>query len=92
MTRTTRIATFLLAALGTLLVAGCGGPNLFDRVGGFWGYGICGVIVVILDIIALVEIVGSTWTFGRKAVWSLVIIFFPVLGLILYWIFAREAA
>jgi len=91
MTRVHRIATLLLAALGSLLIAGCGGPNLIERIGGFWGYGICGIIIVILDVIALVEIAGSTWTFGRKALWAVVIVFFPVLGLLLYWIFARES-
>jgi hypothetical protein len=91
MKRTHRIASVVLAVLGISLLAGCGGPNLFERVGGFWGYGICGIIVVILDVLALLEIAGSSWPFGRKALWAVLIIFFPVGGLILYWFFAREA-
>lgn len=75
-------------AVSTLL-AGCGGPNLFERAGSPWGYGLCSLIIVILDIIALVEIVGSDREFSSKAIWSLLIIFLPVLGLILYWFFER---
>lgn len=91
MTSKHRITSVLLAAIGTLFLAGCGGPNLIDRFGGFWGAGICGIIVVVLDVIALLEIAGTNWTFGRKALWGLLIFFFPVGGLVLYWFFARES-
>jgi hypothetical protein len=75
-------------AMSTLLV-GCGGPNLFERMQYGWYYGFCSTVIVILDIIALVEIIGSDRAFSTKALWSLLIIFLPVLGLILYWIFER---
>ncbi len=71
------------------MLAGCGGPNLFDRVGGFWAYGICSAIVVVLDIIAIIEVMGSPRSSGDKALWILLIIFFPVGGLILYYIFGK---
>lgn len=74
--------------LSTLLV-GCGGPNLFERMQSPWYYGFCSTVIVILDIIALVEIVGSDREFSSKVIWSLLIVFLPVLGLILYWIFER---
>ena len=78
------LASLLLAAA----VSGCG-PNLFNRVTNFWSLSCCGAIVVILDIIALVELAGSARTTGSKALWAAIIIFFPVLGCVLYYFFAR---
>ena len=78
-----------LVVLSTALLAGCGGPNLVDRVGGFWAYGICSAIIVVLDILAIIEVVGSGRGTGDKALWILLIIFFPVGGLILYWLFGK---
>lgn len=77
-----------LAALSLLglLLAGCG-PNLIDRVTGPMG-GICGLIIVILDIVALVGLWQSGRSTGDKVLWTLLIVFFPVGGLILYYIFA----
>ena len=79
-----------LLAFMTLFLVGCGGPNLMDRIDGFWGYGICGVIIVIMDVIALIEVAGSPRGFGDKVLWFLLIIFFPVGGLILYFLFGRS--
>lgn len=86
-----KIRTFthvLLSLLLAVSVAGCG-PNLFNRLGNFWSLSCCGGIVVILDIIALVELAGSAKSTGDKVLWALIIIFFPVLGCILYYFFAR---
>ena len=82
---------FLPAALALMatVVAGCG-PNLFERVGNFWSLSCCGILIVVLDIIALVELAGSTKTTGNKVLWALLIIFFPVGGCILYYIFGRS--
>lgn len=80
-----------LAVVFMLVLTGCGGPNLIDRFGNFWSYGVCSAIIVILDIIALVEVFGSeNRTTGDKILWTLVIVFFPLGGLILYYMFGRE--
>jgi len=76
----------LSLALLALVVAGCG-PNLIDRVTGPVG-GICGLIIVILDIVALVNLWQSGRDTGNKVLWTLLIVFFPVGGLILYYLFA----
>lgn len=78
-----------LAAAMILVLAGCGGPNLFEALGSGWSYGICGTVILVLDILALVQIAGTRWSFGRKAIWALLIIFFPVGGLILWWLFGK---
>jgi hypothetical protein len=77
---------FAALSLLTLLLVGCG-PNLIDRVTGPVG-GICGLIIVILDIVALVGLWQSGRSTGDKVLWTLLIVFFPVGGLILYYIFA----
>jgi hypothetical protein len=77
---------FTLLAVG---LAGCG-PNLVERVSNFWSLSCCGGVIVILDVVALVELAGSAKSTGNKALWALVIIFFPVLGCILYYFFGRS--
>ncbi len=77
---------FAALSLLTLLLVGCG-PNLIDRVTGPVG-GICGLIIVILDIVALVGLWQSGRSTGDKVLWTLLIVFFPVGGLILYYVFA----
>jgi hypothetical protein len=79
-----------LLALMVLVLAGCG-PSLFERLGNFWSLSCCGVIVVILDIVALVELAGSTRSTGNKLLWALLILFFPVGGCILYYLFGRSS-
>jgi hypothetical protein len=75
--------------MSSILLAGCG-PNLFDRMANFWSLGCCGLVIVILDIIALLELAGSSRSTADKVLWALLIIFFPVGGLILYYFFGRR--
>ncbi|KAJ3042690.1 hypothetical protein HDV00_006747 [Rhizophlyctis rosea] len=43
-----------------------------------------GLVVLILDIIAVIEVLGSNRTVAGKLGWTLMIFFFPVLGIIIY--------
>ena len=52
-------------------------------------YGIVGLVVFILDIIAAVEILTGSKSVGNKVLWLLVIFFLPVLGMILYFLLGR---
>ncbi len=47
-----------------------------------WGGGIFALIVLILDIWAIVQVVGSGTSAAMKVVWVLVILILPVIGLI----------
>lgn len=79
----------LLLTVAALTLAGCSGGNLLDRVVNFWSLSCCGTVVVILDIIALVELAGSPRSTGRKLLWAAVVVLFPYLGCLLYYLFGR---
>lgn len=73
------LALALLATIGFLVLAGCAdGMNIGA------GGGIVGLIILILDIYAIVKIVGSAASVGMKILWVLIVLFLPVLGLILW--------
>ena len=86
---TRRLSTTLPAALLGLLaltLAGCAGGNLIELLGRPWAWGPCTLIIVILDIVALVNLWQSPRDTGSKVLWTLLIVFFPVGGLILYYV------
>jgi hypothetical protein len=49
--------------------------------------GVFGIIILVLDIWAIVNVVASNNGFLSKLIWVLVIIFLPILGFILWLIF-----
>ncbi len=49
-------------------------------------YGILGLIILILDIWAIVKVVGSSASTGTKVLWVLLILILPVVGLILWFL------
>ncbi len=48
--------------------------------------GIIGLIVLVLDIYAIVQVLGSTTTPLKKILWSLFILVAPVLGLLVWYL------
>lgn len=48
---------------------------------------IFGIIILVADIWAIVNVFGSTASTGAKVLWTLLILILPVLGLII-WFFA----
>lgn len=76
--------------VAALFLTGCGGPNLLERMSApYWG--VCGTVIIVLDIVALVDLLGDDRReFGGKLLWTLLIVFFPVGGLILYYVFGRD--
>jgi hypothetical protein len=55
---------------------------VFREVNGFWG-----LIVLAADIWAIVNILQSGTSTGKKVLWTLLVILLPVLGFII-WFFA----
>lgn len=82
-----RTLLVVLAPL-TVVLAGCTGPDLIDRLSQQqWGF--CGTIIVVLDIVALVDLLGGDYGTTGKVLWSLLIVFFPVGGVVLYFLLGR---
>lgn len=53
--------------------------------------GILGLLVLILDIFAVASVLIGRGSVMHKLIWTLLILFLPVLGMILYFIFGRNA-
>jgi hypothetical protein len=51
-----------------------------------FSYSIWGLLILVLDIIALVSLLKSGADSGTKILWVILIILLPVLGMILYFI------
>jgi len=49
--------------------------------------GLIGLVILVLDIWAIINIFQSSSTTGKKVLWTLVILIFPLIGLII-WYFA----
>lgn len=53
-------------------------------------YSLLGIIILVLDIIALLSIIQSGMTLGMKIVWALVVLFLPVIGMILWFLIGNK--
>ncbi|KAH7413518.1 hypothetical protein BKA64DRAFT_356431 [Cadophora sp. MPI-SDFR-AT-0126] len=64
--------------------------------GNAWKYGsgggIVGLIVLVLDVIAFIEILKSGRPPLNKLLWCLLVFLFPIVGLIIYFFFGRAAS
>jgi hypothetical protein len=49
-----------------------------------------GLIVLVLDIVAIIDVVKSNKDTGKKALWIVLIIILPLVGLILYYLMGRK--
>ena len=49
-------------------------------------FSLFGLVVLVLDVIALVSLLKSSATSGTKILWALLIILLPVVGMILYFL------
>jgi len=51
-----------------------------------------GLIVLVLDIIAIIDVIKGSLSVGRKVLWILLILILPVVGMILYFLLGRTKA
>lgn len=49
--------------------------------------GLVGLIILVLDVWAIVKIIGSSASDGSKVLWVVIVLLLPVLGLLI-WFFA----
>ncbi len=54
--------------------------------------GILGLVVLVLDILAIVDAFKSSQSTGKKVLWVVLILLLPVAGLILYYLLGRKKA
>ena len=54
--------------------------------------GLIGIVILILDIVAIVQVVQSGITGGKKLFWILLILLLPIVGLILYFLLGKKSA
>jgi len=53
--------------------------------------GILGLIILVLDVWAIVKIIGSSAGTGSKVLWIVIILLLPVLGLILWFLLGPKS-
>lgn len=51
--------------------------------------GLIGLVILMLDIVAIVDCVKSNADSGKKALWIILILLLPVVGMTLYFLLAR---
>ena len=54
--------------------------------------GLLGLIILIADVWAIINVLGSNASTGSKVLWTVVILILPVVGLILWLIFGPRSA
>lgn len=72
----------LMAFFASLTLTSC------SRHDGYGGYTMWGALILILDIVAMIDVLRQNWDLGKKILWIAIIYFLPVLGLILYYLLA----
>lgn len=53
-------------------------------------YSLLGIIIVVLDVIALISILLGHGAVGHKFLWTVLVLIFPVVGMILYYVLGRS--
>ncbi|KAI0406289.1 hypothetical protein F4802DRAFT_109504 [Xylaria palmicola] len=56
------------------------------------GGGIAGFIVLVLDLIVFIEVLKSNRPATNKLLWCLVVFLFPIVGMIIYFLFSNRKA
>ena len=49
-----------------------------------------GLVVLVLDIIAIVDVLKSSMDTGKKALWIILVLVLPVVGMILYFLIGKN--
>jgi hypothetical protein len=52
--------------------------------------GLIGLVILILDIIAIVDLFKSAKDMGKKILWLILILLLPLLGMVLYFLLGKE--
>ena len=81
--------TDTVGRIGAAVVIGFLGLIIIRALlGAAWG--IFQLAWFVLTVVALVDLIGSSRSVASKVVWTAIILLIPVLGLLAYWLAARE--
>lgn len=61
-------------------------------LGQFGTYSLFGLLILILDIVAIASVVMGGGSVGHKLLWIILILLLPVVGMVLYFIFGKSTA
>ena len=78
-----------LLAASVAALSGCADGNVGEMITGGPG-GLCGLLILIADIYAIVKIAQSTADPVAKVLWALLVFFFPVGGLLIWYFFGPK--
>jgi hypothetical protein len=53
-------------------------------------HAIIGLIILVLDIIAIVDVVKSSMDTAKKILWIILVLILPVIGMILYFLTGKK--
>ena len=54
--------------------------------------GLLGLLILVLDIVAIVSVIAGRGSLGHKLLWTLLILLLPVVGMILYYLIGRSSS
>ncbi|KUI54991.1 Cardiolipin synthase [Cytospora mali] len=88
-------ALFLQLCLATIAIAAPVAQDITaSTANNSWQYGtgggVIGFIVLILDIIVFIEVLKSNRPPASKVLWCLVVFLFPIVGMVVYWLFSNR--
>lgn len=52
--------------------------------------GLLGLVVLVLDVIAIIDVLKSGADGGKKALWIVLIVLLPVIGMVLYFLVGKK--
>jgi hypothetical protein len=52
--------------------------------------GLLSLVILVLDIVAIIDVIRSSMDTGKKILWIILIIVLPIIGLILYFFIGRK--
>jgi len=52
--------------------------------------GILGIVILVLDVLAILNLLKSAKPTGEKILWAVLILLLPLIGLILYYLIGRK--
>lgn len=52
--------------------------------------GLLSLVILVLDIVAIVDVIKSSAPNDRKALWIILIVLLPVIGMVLYFLLGKK--